>query len=112
MWGWVSNGFRSGSRNFQGLDITNGISLLPVFSATNLVLVATNAPLSVSPKMNLARNGDSFWLWWPLGYGGFNVQSATNLNPPIAWSPVAPAEGNRHTFESAEPMKFFRMISP
>ena len=112
MWGWVSNGFRSGSRNFQGLDITNGISLLPVFSATNLVLVATNAPLSVSPKLNLARNGDLFWLWWPLGYGGFNVQSATNLNPPIAWSPVTPAELNRHTFQSAEPMKFFRMVQP
>ena len=102
----------SGSLTFQGLDITNGVYLQPVFSPTNLVLVATNAPLSAAPKLNLARNGDSLWLWWPLGYGAFNVQSTTNLNTPIPWSPVAPAELNRHTFTPAGPAKFFRMISP
>ena len=105
-------GSRSGSVTFQGLDITNGIYLQPVFSPTNLVLVATNAPLRAAPKLNLAYNGDALWLWWPLGYGAFNVQSTTNLNSPIPWSPVTPAELNRHTFPSAEPMKFFRMIKP
>ena len=35
---------RSGSVVFNGLDIAKGVTLLPVFSSTNLVLVATNAP--------------------------------------------------------------------
>ncbi len=93
MWGWGSRGFRSGSVIFEEIDITN-------------------APLSASPKLNLAYNGDVLWLWWPLGYGGFNVQSTTNLTPPVTWSPVTPAEINRHSFHAAEPMKFFRMIQP
>ena len=112
MWGWVSKGFRSGSVTFQGFDITNGIFLQPDFSATNLVLVAANAPLQAVPKMNLARNGDALWLWWPLGYGAFNVESTTNLNAPIAWSPVTPTEINRHIFTPAGPAKYFRMVSP
>lgn len=77
------------------------------------MLVATNStPLNASPKMNLAYNGDALWLWWPLGYGAFNVQSTTNLNSPIPWSPVTPAEINRHTFTNAGPAKFFRMVQP
>ncbi len=103
---------KSGNVSFRGLDIANGIYLQPIFSSTNLVLVATNTPPSAAPKLNLAYNGDSLWLWWPLGYGSFNVQSATNLNPPIAWSPVTLAELNRHTFTSQGPQKYFRMVKP
>ncbi len=105
-------GSMSGSVNFQGLDVAQGIYLQPVISSTNIVLVATSVPNNPAPRMHLARNGDSLWLWWPLGYGGFNVESTTNLNAPVAWSPVTPAEVNRHTFQSAEPMKLFRMIQP
>ena len=76
MWGWGSRGFRSGSVIFEGLDITNGIYLQPVFSATNLVLVATNAPLNVAPKLNLARNGDLFWLC------GRWAMAGSTCNPP------------------------------
>ena len=97
---------------FNGLDIAKGVTLLPVFSSTNLVLVATNAPLNAAPRLSLARNGDSLWAWWPLGYGEFQLQSATNLNPPIAWSPVTLTETNRSISTPTGSAKFFRMISP
>ncbi len=101
-------GSMSGSVNFQGLDIAQGIYLQPVISATNIMLLSTTVPPVAAPRLHLARNGNSLWLWWPLGYGGFNLESTTNLDAPIGWSPVIPMEINRHIFTPTGPARFFR----
>ena len=103
---------RSGSVTFQGLDIANGITLVPEVSSSNIILVATSVPLSPSPRLNVFRNGDALWVSWPHGYPGFQLHSATNLAAPIQWSPVPLSEPNRAILAPSGPATFFRLVSP
>ncbi len=105
-------GSLSGSMVFNGLDIAKGIRLEPIITSTNIVLVATNAPTNAYPALHLVHNGDAMWLFWPAGYGGFRLQSNTNLNFTNAWSDVSLTESNRSIFTPTLPTTFFRMISP
>ena len=102
----------TGHVTFNGLDIANGIYLQPIFTSTNIVLVATNVPLNASPRLHIARNGAAEWVWWPLGYGEFHLESTTDLNPPVAWSSVTLTETNRSIYDPSESIKFFRMRQP
>ncbi len=43
----------------------------------------------VQPAIDLSANGGSLSLNWPQWAGAMNLYSATNLSPPVTWTPVA-----------------------
>jgi hypothetical protein len=68
----------------QGLAIDN-----LGFSATT-VAGPTNAPVLSFQGTSLPGSSTTqFVLSWPAAASGFQLYSATNLAPPVIWSPVA-----------------------
>jgi uncharacterized repeat protein (TIGR03803 family) len=41
--------------------------------------------------LTIIRSGANVVVSWPANVVGFTLQSTTNLNPPVVWSPVSPA---------------------
>jgi hypothetical protein len=66
----------------QGLAIDN-LS----FSATSQQTV-TNSPVTLTLQ---ASSDNPFMISWPASAGGYQLYSATNLVPPVTWTPVTPA---------------------
>ena len=58
------------------MHIANGIVLQPIISSTNIVLVATNAPLSATPTLNAARNGGPSAMFYAFLYIGYYEETA------------------------------------
>ena len=73
--------------------------------------------LSLPPPLQLTifPSGANVILTWPTNAAGFTLQSTTNLNPPIVWSPVSPApvvvNGQNAVTNSvfSDPQKFYRL---
>ena len=82
------------------------------FELTGTALVSTNTPLS------LAFDANALLLSWPADAGSFSLHSATNLTPPVAWTPLtnAPALVSnqwRVTLPTAtNSQRFFRLQMP
>jgi len=53
---------------------------------------------------------NSVVLTWPTNVSGFNLQSATNLAPPVTWSGVSGQYAVTNPITSKQ--KFFRLIHP
>jgi CARDB len=67
-----------------------------------------------APSLNLTNAGPNVVLSWPTNVAGFNLESATNLTPPVAWSPVLPAPviaNTRYVVTNAAPstLKLYRL---
>ena len=53
------------------------------------VVFSLSVTLPAAPQLAIARLGTNVILTWPTGAGVFNLESATNLVPPVAWAIVA-----------------------
>ena len=85
-----------------------------------IVVPATNTTYTASfvePALGLAAGAGSLSLTWPQWAAAMTVYAATNINPPVSWSPVAliPVLSNG-AFELAlpetNPVAFYRLQSP
>jgi autotransporter-associated beta strand protein len=80
----------------------------------------TRIPAPSSTLGSIARQDDSMVIQ---GHGisnlTYTIESATNLNPPIEWTPIGTSAANRsniyqfvHTNGFSLPMRFYRAVSP
>ncbi len=75
--------------------------------------------LSFAPQLSISPVGTNVVLTWPtngagFNYTAFNLQSATNLVPPVAWTPVFPGPvvvsgQNKVTNLTSGTQKFYRL---
>lgn len=68
-------------------------------------------------RLTIAKTAGGLSLSWPIAPTGFNLQSATNLNPAINWSAVAATPSvstgsNVVALPSDFPSQFFRLVRP
>jgi hypothetical protein len=94
---------------FTGSDVAKGVRLEPVYTETNLVLVATSVQPSESPRLSIFPVGERLTLCWPRGYEDFTLESTATLTPS-AWTPVTTPEPNRLVVEPAAAARFFRLF--
>jgi uncharacterized repeat protein (TIGR03803 family) len=66
--------------------------------------------ISFPPRLAIALAGPYVILTWSSNFVGFNLQSATNLTPPVAWGPVA----GQYTVPDpiVGKQKFYRLFHP
>jgi len=66
--------------------------------------------LLVPPTLAIQRLGANVILTWPTNFAGFNLQTATNLAPPVNWS----ALGGQYSVTNpiADKQRFFRLVHP
>jgi hypothetical protein len=102
----------TGAFTCLNLDLGGGILLQPQFSATDLTLLATAyATNSSRPTLQISQAPGGVYLQWPLGFPGWTLQSATNVN----FNPVVPVStvcGNQATVPLTGPRQFFRLSKP
>ena len=70
------------------------------------------------PQLGFGFDGNEAVLTWPLNYVGYRVEAATNLAPPVIWSPLSgPYLNTNGYFELrrslfGRPQEFFRLRGP
>jgi hypothetical protein len=57
-------------------------------SGTVTTSETVNVSVSVPPTLGFACTTNQVKLSWPIAPAGFMIESATNLSPPILWSPL------------------------
>jgi hypothetical protein len=79
--------------------------------------VVQHAIINPQPVVNISVAGKSPMVSWPVSAGGFTLQSADNLTPPINWTNVPTAlQTNGDTIEVILPegnqRGYFRLYHP
>ena len=93
-------------------DRPNSSDLSFNFELTGTALMSTNAVLT------LAQDAGSLLLTWPADAGLFTLHSATNLAPPVTWTPATnPAVLTNNQWRVTLPVatngqRFYRLQSP
>jgi len=115
--GWGTNAFIIVHPNVGG-TLTNtatcGSGVTDPLKGNNTVTVKTLVEGS-APQLSITISGGSLVISWPTSAVGFNLESTTNLNPPVVWTPVSsPAPvivGDRYvvTLPIGGGNKFFRL---
>lgn len=80
--------------------------------------LGTAFALSLLPQLTVATSGNEVVLTWPTNVisftNGFTLESATNLTPPVVWTPASPAPStangiNAVTNSVSAPQMFYRL---
>jgi O-glycosyl hydrolase len=66
------------------VDVTDGMFQVTV--PADCVFTIANGNTTVPAVLNISATANSIVLTWPSPLGGYGIESATNLTPPIAWS--------------------------
>jgi uncharacterized repeat protein (TIGR03803 family) len=98
-----------GAHPTSGLVFSNGI-LYGTASSGGTAGYGTVFSLLVPPTLGIQRSGTDAILTWPTNLPGFNLQTATNLAPPINWSAVAGQYSVTNPI--ADKQRFFRLVHP
>jgi uncharacterized repeat protein (TIGR03803 family) len=98
-----------GTHPVGGLIESGGV-LFGTASAGGTAGFGTVFSLVVPPPLFITQAGMNVILSWPTNVSGFNLQSATNLTPPVTWSAVS----GQHsvTNPTTGQQKFFRLTRP
>jgi hypothetical protein len=82
------------------------------------VLILTPEPDAVPPLLVFQIGLDGVVLNWPLAYASYTLEAATNLAPPVLWTPLAgPYLNTNGVFEYRRslpglPQEFYRLRGP
>jgi hypothetical protein len=109
---WLVWEMASPTGKSQGLGIDN-----LTFSAFNSSSLTNQPMLSIQGTGGGVLSGNQFLLSWPDVGVPYQLLSATNLTPPVAWSPAsgAAAESNAvfyFTAPATNIAQFFRLVKP
>ena len=106
--------YRSATNEFVcygGLDLGDGVMLVPDFGKTAMKLKATPyAASSSTPSLFIGRSLGGVSVFWNTGYTGWSLESTTNLISPN-WLPIPASAGcaNQVVVPSAEAEQYFRL---
>jgi PKD repeat protein len=74
---------------------SNGVYTVQLLVSDGVATVANNLTVNAfPPALGLAAGPGTLTLSWPLWATNFNLYAATNLTPPVTWSPVTNAVTN------------------
>ncbi|HVV72728.1 MAG TPA: Ig domain-containing protein, partial [Verrucomicrobiae bacterium] len=93
----------------NSIDLGSGLSLMPQFLPTSLVLVATQS--ASLPSLAITRGPGSLRILLPEGYADWRLFSATNLANP-AWELIPLTPGLTVDLPATKPQEFFRLQGP
>lgn len=97
----------------EGLEIGNGLRLVPHYEGNNLEIVVMNAPQPGQTALTLKRT--PWWapptLSWPPEYAGFYLQYTTNFTNPD-WTTLFVTWTNSVNISTAQRQGFFRLVQP
>jgi len=73
--------------------------------------------VAVPPTLAWQLTSNQVQFSWPTSYSGLTLESATNLNPPVFWTPVmGPIQNsnglNRMAIGATNNSRFFRLRGP
>jgi hypothetical protein len=107
---------RSGITEFsryEGLEIGNGLRLVPHYEGNNLEIVVMDAPQPGQIALTLKRT--PWWapptLSWPPEYAGFYLQYTTNFTNPD-WTTLFVTWTNPVNISIGQRQGFFRLLQP
>jgi uncharacterized membrane protein len=123
---WYSDGALIGTRTNAPYDLTwqnipSGQHLLWARTTSASGATATSQIVSVTvagpPTLAWQLTSNQLQFSWPTSYLGLTIESATNLNPPVAWSPVgAPIQNsnglNWMSIGATNDSRYFRLHGP
>lgn len=90
--------------------ITSGGILYGTASAGGTGSYGTVFSIATPPVLSITAAGTNAILSWPPDFAGYNLQSATNLNPPITWDALAGQYSVTNPATGRE--KFYRLMHP
>ncbi|MGH7980048.1 MAG: fibronectin type III domain-containing protein, partial [Limisphaerales bacterium] len=105
---------------WSDLIVTNNVTYYYVVSGVNAAGQGGNSAqiaVIITPALNLVHASGAFILSWPSWASGYDLYSATDLTPPIAWNVVTRApESNNGVFYMNLPItnaqQFYRLSGP
>ena len=108
------------SSSFADTNATSGVTNLYKVAANdacgagvNSAALAVNLPL---PALGLSASANTLTLNWPTWANDWSLYAATNLTPPVIWSPVTNAVSSNSQFQVSlpfnAPLRFFRLVAP
>jgi len=97
--------------------VPNGLSGVTAIAEGNPYTVALLGTAPLLPSLNARPSGNELILAWPTNFGGFTVESTTNLTPPVVWSEVTNPRvvvGGQYTVTNSPSgsAQFFRLRKP
>lgn len=92
---------------FQGLDLGDGLNLVPRLGPTDYIITAALDP---NPPVSLTVLPGSLRIRWPSDYTGWRLYSTTNLLNPI-WQ-VVPTPTSTVEIPTTKPQEIFRLGPP
>jgi uncharacterized repeat protein (TIGR03803 family) len=98
-----------GAHPVGGLIQAGGV-LFGTASAGGTAGFGTVFSLLVPPPLFIAQAGTNVLLSWPTNSGGFSLQSATNLAPPVTWSGLSGQYAVTNPITGRQ--RFFRLTHP
>ena len=82
-----------------------------VYSPTNVVLATISAADPTNVSLSAAVQGQTFALAWPSEFGGYDLETKTNLEDPT-WTFVSGVTNFYSETPMTSPHKFFRLFQP
>jgi len=114
-------------RAIYGLDFTNGVRLIPIFTSTKLTLLAVGGTTNGEPILSIYRTLNSVLVRWPLDIVGFRLLSATNIFTSVAtnvagatletlvktnWFDHPTTGTNQAMVPRTDPERYFLLVKP
>jgi hypothetical protein len=109
----LTAGSRSGQFAFQDHFYLLGQNkrINAVYSPTNVVLATVSAADPTNVSLSAAVQGQTFALAWPSEFGGYDLETKTNLEDPT-WTFVSGVTNFYSETPMTSPHKFFRLFQP
>ena len=108
---WLVWEMASAAGKSQGLGIDN-----LTFSAVNSSSLTNQPVLNIQGAGGGALSGNQFLVSWPDVGVPYRLLSATNLTPPVVWSPASAVTETNAVFHFMAPAtntaQFFRLVTP
>jgi len=98
-----------GAHPVSGL-ILSGITLYGTARDGGTAAYGTIFSIQLPPVLGIQRSGSNVILTWPTNFTGFNLQTATNLAPPVSWSVLSGQYSV--TIPASDKQRFFRLTHP
>jgi hypothetical protein len=107
----LTAGSRSGQFAFQDHFYLLGQNkrINAVYSPTNVVLATVSAADPTNVSLSAAVQGQTFALAWPSEFGGYDLETKTNLEDPT-WTFVSGVTNFYSETPMTSPHKFFRLF--
>jgi hypothetical protein len=95
--------------SMNGLDLGNGLHLVPRYGTTGLTLMAVATATNAQPNLSVYLTPSGTLVSLPLSFTGWQLETTTNLATPV-WTLITPVGTNNNiVLPRTGPLGFFRL---